>query len=52
MKAEKSASLQQHLKPQIFHYATPNFPQSLVALNKYMRLLRKGAHMALSSAAW
>ena len=35
------------------HYATPDFLWNLVALLHFMRpSLRKGAHVALSSAAW
>jgi hypothetical protein len=35
------------------HYATPDFLWNLVALVHVMRpSLRKGAHVALSSAAW
>src|ERR1700723_2919489 len=35
------------------HYATPDFLLTLMALVRFMRpSLRKGAHAALSSAAW
>ena len=35
------------------HYATPDFLWNLVALVHFMRpSLRKGAHVALSDAAW
>jgi hypothetical protein len=35
------------------HFAPPNFLWNLVALVHFMRpSLRKGAHVALSSAAW
>jgi hypothetical protein len=35
------------------HYATPDFLLTLMALTYFMRpSLRKGAHAALSSAAW
>jgi hypothetical protein len=38
---------------QVPHYATPDFLLTLVALVHFMRpSLRKGAHAALSSAAW